>query len=126
MEAGVLQAKSLDVQTGTIGVKQLGLRPATVEWKALIWWGWGGVAKVSATKGCVGWVVQSQLLGFPVCADQASCHIPKGLEKTQLSLQTQSPSHLGSLWNALEASNIGWLLKSLKNSRLMKNKGQLP
>lgn len=84
VEARVLQAKSLDVQTGTIGVKQLDLKLKTALCKALGEvgkGGWEGGAKVSASKGCVVWVVQFQLLEFVLYAEQASPHIPKGLFK---------------------------------------------
>ena len=42
IEARVLQAKSLDVQTGTIGVKPLDLELATALRRALIGWGLEG------------------------------------------------------------------------------------
>lgn len=107
IKARVLQAKSLDVQTGTIGVKQLDLELATAGRGALIWWGLGGGAKVSASKGCVGWVVQSQLLEFLLYGEQANSHTPKmSKDKLRLPLQNNLSVTQEFCVNALERSKM--------------------
>lgn len=74
IQAGVLQAKSLDIQTGTIGVKPQAPEPGTAPLsRALIWGWWGlGKAKVSESEGCVGVGGAIQLLEFFLYAQQAN------------------------------------------------------